>query len=367
MNKKIKAIIEFVKVHKKESIGLGVALGVAIVGCSGYAISKHYSNKAKAAETNNIALSEKKEDSSETLENNEDDPKEAENDIVVEENEDGTLIVKDKEGNTIADSSKGDDVTKVIAEKKEAGSNVNIKDKNGKTEKVDKVEGGSITVTGGGTVTIKPPVVADATKPTNKPSNNNNAGGNAESNSEPQENNNSNNNPTPPAQNNKPVEQPSVDNNKPQQPVEKPVETPKPQPPVEKPTEKPQESVKPEKPKRTWEYQSSMSQELWSLFNQYRQEKGLNALNWSNKYNGWVKQHTEEMAQKETSFHKTYPEGGQVVYDGNAYTTASAILQGFKNSPAHNRNLLDDELTEGACAVYKDSNGQFYVAIGFDY
>ncbi|WP_283685011.1 CAP domain-containing protein [Clostridium perfringens] len=369
MNKRIRAIIEFVKVHKKETIGLGVALGVAVIGVGGYAINKHYANKT--AETNNIALAEKKEDSSLELENNESDPSEeateTENDIVVEESEDGTLVVKDKEGNTIADSSKGDDITKVIAEKKEAGSNVNIKDKDGKTEKVDKIEGGSITVTGGGTVTIKPPVVADATKPTNKPSNNNsNAGGNTESNSRPQENNNSNNNPTPPAQN-KPVEQPSVDNNKPQQPVQKPVETPKPQPPVEKPTEKPQEPVKPEKPKRTWEYQGAMSQELWSLFNQYRQENGLNALNWSGKYNGWVKQHTEEMAQKETSFHKTYPEGGQVVYDGNAYTTASAILQGFKNSPAHNRNLLDDELTEGACAVYKDSNGQFYVAIGFDY
>ncbi|MDT7988952.1 CAP domain-containing protein [Clostridium perfringens] len=367
MNKKIKAIIEFVKVHKKETIGVAVALGVAIVGCSGYAISKHYSNKTKAAETNNIALAEKKEDSSKTLENNEDDPKEEateiENDIVVEENEDGTLIVKDKEGNTIADSSKGDDITKVIAEKKEAGSNVNIKDKDGKIEKVDKIESGSITVTGGGTVTVKPPVVAEATKPTNKTSNNN-AGGNAESNSKPQENNNSNNNPTPPAQNNKPVEQPSVDNNKPQQPVE----TTKPQPPVEKPTEKPQEPVEPEKPKRTWEYQGAMSQELWSLFNQYRQENGLNALNWSGKYATWTKQHAEEMAQKEDAYHKGYPEGGQVTgLDGSKNMTASKILQGFKNSPQHNKNLLDDELTEGACAVYKDSNGVYYFVIGFDY
>ncbi|TPF98694.1 CAP domain-containing protein [Clostridium perfringens] len=372
MNKRIRAIIEFVKVHKKEAIGLGVALGVAVIGVGGYAINRHYANKT--AETNNIALAEKKEDSSLKLEKNESDPSEeateTENDIVVEESEDGTLIVKDKEGNTIADSSKGDDITKVIAEKKEAGSNVNIKDKDGKTEKVDKVEGGSITVTGGGTVTIKPPVVADATKPTNKPSNNNNsnAGGNTESNSKPQENNNSNNNPVPPAQNNKPVEQPSVDNNKPQQPVEKPVETPKPQPPVEKPTEKPQEPVKPEKPKRTWEYQGAMSQELWSLFNQYRQENGLNALNWSGKYAGWTKQHAEEMAQKENSFHKLYPEGGQVVgFNGAANMTASKILQGFKNSPAHNKNLLDDELTEGACAVYKDSNGVYYFVIGFDY
>ncbi|EGT0000698.1 hypothetical protein I9Y31_003016 [Clostridium perfringens] len=273
MNKRIRAIIEFVKVHKKESIGLGVALGVAVIGVGGYAINKHYANKT--AETNNIALAEKKEDSSLDLENNEDDPKEeakeTENDIVVEESEDGTLIVKDKD------------------------------------------------------------------------------------------------NPVPPAQNNKPVEQPSVDNNKPQQPVEKPVETPKPQPPVEKPTEKPQESVKPEKPKRTWEYQGAMSQELWSLFNQYRQENGLNPLNWSGKYASWTKQHAEEMAQKESTFHKSYPEGGQVVTGGNAYTTASGFLQAFKNSPQHNKNLLDDELTEGACAIYKDSNGQFYVVIGFDY
>ena len=47
--------------------------------------------------------------------------------------------------------------------------------------------------------------------------------------------------------------------------------------------------------------------------------------------------------------------------------SASKILQGFKNSPAHDRNLLDDEITEGACAVYKDSNGVYYFTIGFNY
>ncbi len=58
MNKRIKAIIEFVKVHKKETIGVAVALGIAVVGVGGYAISKHYAN----TDTNNIALAEKKED-----------------------------------------------------------------------------------------------------------------------------------------------------------------------------------------------------------------------------------------------------------------------------------------------------------------
>lgn len=371
MSKKLKELMEFIKVHKKESIGVAVALGVAVLGVSGYAISKHYSENN--TETNNIALAEKKEDTTKSDENKEldtenQDETTTENDVVVEEQEDGTLLVKDKEGNIVADSSKGDDITKIITEKKETGSNVAIKDKDGKVDKVDKVENGSITITGGGTVTVKPPVIADNTKP-NNPSNsennkpNNSTGGNAESNQTPPTNNgSSNNNPTPPVENNKPVDKPNNDNSTNNKPQDKPVE---PTPPTEnKPADKPQEPVKPQ---RTWEYQSAMTQELWSLFNQYRQENGLNALTWSGKYAGWTKQHAEEMARDERTYHKSYPEGGQVVTGGNAYTTASGFLQAFKNSPQHNKNLLDDELTEGACAIYKDSNGQFYVVIGFDY
>ena len=43
MNKKIKAIIEFIKVHIKESIGVAVALGIAVIVIGGYAINSHYS------------------------------------------------------------------------------------------------------------------------------------------------------------------------------------------------------------------------------------------------------------------------------------------------------------------------------------
>ncbi|WP_423739320.1 hypothetical protein [Clostridium perfringens] len=93
----------------------------------GYAISSHYSKNN--IEKSNIALAEKKEDTTKADENKELDSEEqeetsAESDVVVEEKEDGTLVVKDKEGNTIADSSRGDDVTKIVAEKKEAGSNM---------------------------------------------------------------------------------------------------------------------------------------------------------------------------------------------------------------------------------------------------
>ncbi|MHC9368307.1 CAP domain-containing protein [Clostridium perfringens] len=373
MNKKIKAIIEFVKVHRKESIGVAVALGIAIIGVGGYAISSHYSKNN--IEKSNIALAEKKEDINKENENKELDEENkdettTESDVVVEEKEDGTLVVKDKEGNTIADSSKGDDVTKIVAEKKEAGSNVAIKDKDGKVEKVDKVENGSITITGGGTVTVKPPVIAENTKPSepskpneNKP--NNSTGGNTESNQTPPTNNeSSNNNPAPPVEN-KPVDKPNNENSNNNKPQDKPQEqVPAPKPPTEnKPVEKPQEPVKPQ---RTWEYQSAMSNELWSLFNQYRQENGLNALNWSGKYASWTKQHCEEMAQQEKSFHKLYPEGEQIVGLNGANMTAGKILQQFKNSPAHNKNMLYDDVTEGACAIYKDSNGVYYFVIGMN-
>ncbi|MCJ8343738.1 MAG: CAP domain-containing protein, partial [Cetobacterium sp.] len=324
MSKKLKGLMEFIKVHKKETIGLSVALGIAVVGIGGYAISNHYSESN--AEKNNITLAEKKEDTTKADENKELDKENeeeatTESDVVVEEQEDGTLVVKDKDGNTIADSSKGDDVTKIVAEKKEAGSNVAIKDKDGKVEKVDKVENGSITITGGGTVTVKHPVIAENTKPSepSKPSKNdkpNNSTGGTESNSKPPIKTESSNNPTPPVEN-KPVNKPSNDNNTNIKPQNKPVEAPKPQQPVEKPVE----PVKPSKPQRTWEYQADMSNELWSLFNQYRQENGLNALTWSGKYASWTKQHAEEMAQKGSVYHKSYDEGGQVVTGGNVYTT----------------------------------------------
>ena len=371
MSKKLKELMEFIKVHKKESIGVVVALGIAIIGVGGYAISSHYSKNN--IEESNIALAEKKEDTTKADENKELDKENqeettTESDVVVEEKEDGTLVVKDKEGNIVADSSKGDDVTKIVAEKKEAGSNVAIKDKDGKVEKVDKVENGSITITSGGIVTLKPTVTTENTTPIkpSKPNKNDkpNSTGGTESNSKPPINNgSSNNNPTPPVEDNKPVDKPNNDNGTSNKPQDKPVETPKPQP--KPPVEKPQPPVK---PVRTWEYQSDMSNELWSLFNQYRQESGLNALTWSSKYDGWVKQQAELMAQKEDAIHGDYPEGGDVVgFNGAKNMTASKILQQFKNSPQHNKNLLDDELTEGACAVYKDSNGVYYFVIGFDY
>ena len=57
------------------------------------------------------------------------------------------------------------------------------------------------------------------------------------------------------------------------------------------------------------------------------------------------------MAQKQSGFHKSYPEGGQIVYDGTAYASASYILNGFKNSPAHNKNVRSRFNRRSLCSI----------------
>ena len=372
MNKKIKAIIEFVKLHKKETIGVVVALGIAIIGIGGYAISNHYNSKAE----NNLALVEKK-NTDETKQNDEkkeddtnstEDTKNENSDVVVEEQEDGTMIVKDKEGNTIADSSKGDDVSKVVEEKKEAGINITIKNTKGEVKKVEKVENGAIKIASGETVTpkVEKPVSITLSKEQNgekveEVKDIKGATGSSEGSItivKPKKEEGSNKSESKPQDN--PKEEPSQPSQK-----EEPKEEVKPVEPA-KPVEKPQEPKPVEKPQRTWEYQEGMTNQLWSEFNAYRQSKGLNALKWSGKYAGWTKTHCEEMAKKETSFHKSYPDGAQIVGLNGSNMTATKILQQFKNSPAHNKNMLYDDVTEGACAVYRDSNGVYYFVIGMN-
>ena len=314
MSKKIKTIIEFVKLHKKETIGVAVALGIAVIGIGGYAISNHYNSKSE----NNLALAEKKntdeakqnDEKKEDDTNSTEDTKNENSDVVVEEQEDGTMIVKDKEGNTIADSSKGDDVSKVVEEKKEAGSNITIKNTKGEVKKVEKVESGAIKIASGETVTpkVEKPVSTTSQKEQNgekveEVKDIKGATGSSEGSItivKPKKEEGSNKSESKPQEN--PKEEPSQPSQK-EEKKEEPKEEVKPVEPA-KPVDKPQEPKPVEKQQRTWEYQEGMTQQLWSEFNAYRQSKGLNALNWSGKYAGWTKTHCEEMAKKETSFHK---------------------------------------------------------------
>ncbi|EDT72286.1 putative conserved hypothetical protein [Clostridium perfringens D str. JGS1721] len=288
MNKKIKAIIEFVNLHRKESIGVAVALGIAVIGIGGYAINSHYSKNN--IEKSNIALADKKEDTTKTDENKELD----------KENQEETTTESD--------------------------------------------------------------VVVEENKP-------NNSTGGTESNITPPTNTENNNNPTPPVENNKPVDKPNNDNNANNKPQDKPIETPTPpteNKPVDKPnndngtSNKPQEPIKPEKPQRTWEYQSGMSSELLNLISDFRQANGLNRLNYSGAMAQATKQHCEEMAQNGATFHKDDADEWVQNVAKTHNATAQEFLNMWKASSGHRQALLDEDITEGVCAVYRDSDGDYY-------
>ena len=151
---------------------------------------------------------------------------ESEADIILTENESGELVATDKEGNVVAS---GEEVEKLVEEKKSKGETVVAKTEDGTTVKVDKVDGDKVTSSGGQTVkpSPKPPVIAD--KPTDKPSN----GGNSD--------NGSSNKPT-----DKPSNGGDSNNNNNNNNNNKPSEPSKPSKP-EKPTE-PSKPVEPEKP-----------------------------------------------------------------------------------------------------------------------
>lgn len=119
---------------------------------------------------------------------------ESEADIILTENESGELVATDKEGNVVAS---GEEVEKLVEEKKSKGETVVAKTEDGTTVKVDKVDGDKVTSSGGQTVkpSPKPPVIAD--KPTDKPSN----GGDSNNNNN---NNNNNNKPSEPSKPSKP-------------------------------------------------------------------------------------------------------------------------------------------------------------------
>ncbi|MFR1926767.1 MAG: hypothetical protein ACLS2V_12235 [Clostridium paraputrificum] len=199
--KKIKDLIYKIKESTRLQLIVGViSVGLIVTGVVGVIAYKNSNNS--------LASSGEVEEANES-----------EADIILTENESGELVATDKEGNVVAS---GEDVEKLVEEKKSKGETVVAKTEDGTTVKVDKVDGDKVTSSGGQTVkpSPKPPVIAD--KPTDKPSN----GGNSD--------NGSSNKPT-----DKPSNGGDSNNNKPSEPSE-------PSKP-EKPTE-PSEPVEPEKP-----------------------------------------------------------------------------------------------------------------------
>ena len=110
-------------------------------------------------------------------------------------------------------------------------------------------------------------------------------------------------------------------------------------------------------------YDEAKSKELFNLINEYRVSKGLNALSWSDKYTG-------DMAKITSGSNVyNYKWGSNVellAYHGDGsgagaerIILANDVVNGWKNSPAHNSHLISSWEKSGAVAIfsYNDKYG----------
>ena len=106
----------------------------------------------------------------------------------------------------------------------------------------------------------------------------------------------------------------------------------------------------------------AMSNELFSLMNNYRVKNGINALNYDASIQAKAKVRAELNASREGSGHDIC----QISITTGRDNTPREFLQRWIDSPNHNSNLLDENFTRGGVAIYKDSNDIYYIVAGID-
>lgn len=187
--KKIKDLIYKIKESTRLQLIVGaISVGLIATGVVGVIAYKNSNNSLASSVTGG------------------EEANESEADIILTENENGELVATDKEGNVVAS---GEEVEKLVEEKKSKGETVVAKTEDGTTVKVDKVDGDKVTSSGGQTVkpSPKPPVIADNNTNTNtsKPEDNSSNNG---SNTKPggSGDSNSGGSTTKPSEPTKPVE-----------------------------------------------------------------------------------------------------------------------------------------------------------------
>lgn len=320
MNKKIKGIINNIKENKKLQIGIATGLGVVLLATVAGTIVYVNSNRDNTADKGNIEASVDDKDK----------------ELILSTDDKGNLVIVDEEGNIVAE---GEEVENVVS----SGTEVVMKSEDGTTTKVDKVEGN--TASTGGQV-VKPPTTSGSKPSTgtgNDQANNGGSSSNDNNSNSGNDNSNSNNNGSGNNNNNGGG---STGGTVPP----KPEPTPPPTPPTEE--------VKPE---RTWKYDEAMSRETFNLMNKFRQENGVAALSWSDS------EHTRAKSQAEKNASKG--DGGHTFNQISLITsraTAQSFINIWSNSSGHKQNMLDEVNIAGAVAVYKDSDGVYYVVASFD-
>lgn len=116
----------------------------------------------------------------------------------------------------------------------------------------------------------------------------------------------------------------------------------------------------PQPPQRTWEYMPSLSRQTFDLMNAFRQQNGVPALSWNETCNSRAKSQAEYNAST-----NTYGHGAGQISLGNGTANPQAYINQWASSAGHRESMLDTSFTGGAVAVYKDSNGNYYVVTDF--
>ncbi|MDK2802644.1 MAG: hypothetical protein KFW09_04625, partial [Oscillospiraceae bacterium] len=85
-------------------------------------------------------------------------------------------------------------------------------------------------------------------------------------------------------------------------------------------------------------------------------DNGVAPLKWNETCNGRAKKIAEGNAKEQVIYH----EEGQIALN-NSTGTAESFIKQWSDSPGHKASMIRETDTDGAVAVYKDSNGRFYV------
>ena len=106
---------------------------------------------------------------------------------------------------------------------------------------------------------------------------------------------------------------------------------------------------------------SLFGETLLAAINRYRQENGLNQLQFDPKLIQLAKKHSFEMFQQKAMSHRNFNErfdrsGSRLCVEnvGWNYKTPQEMFEGWRNSPGHNQNMLADGIKKVGIAEVGD-------------
>lgn len=110
---------------------------------------------------------------------------------------------------------------------------------------------------------------------------------------------------------------------------------------------------------------SQVELEIFALVNQHRIAYGVAPLTLSETLNAKSKDWSYTMSRTGNFVHSAGGNYGENIYRASNIRSASSIFESWKNSPGHNRNMLDTRYSQMGVGVVYDSSGQTWATTQF--